>query len=153
MAKLGIFTFFTGAGFLDLGFEKAGFESLFANEIIPEFCHVYKYSRYKLNLSLPKYGLRELDVAFYGNMATNDDVLFPNKKLLQEKQYLTDSLNEARKNFDLVGFIGGPPCPDFSVAGKNKGAEGKHGRLSQLYMDIICREKPDFFVFENVKGL
>ena len=54
---------------------------------------------------------------------------------------------------DLVGFIGGPPCPDFSIAGKQAGAKGKHGRLSQVYIDIICEQNPDFFVFENVKGL
>ena len=153
MAKLGIFTFFTGAGFLDLGFEMAGFQSLFANELIPEFCQVYKHSRSKLNLPLPKYGLRELDIENYCDTIEEDNVLFQNAEQKQERQYLTDSLCLAKKDFDLVGFIGGPPCPDFSVAGKNKGAEGKHGRLSQIYMDIICREKPDFFVFENVKGL
>ena len=153
MAKLGIFTFFTGAGFLDLGFEMAGFQSLFANELIPEFCRVYKHSRSKLNLPLPKYGLRELDIENYCDIIEEDNVLFQNAERKQERQYLTDSLCQAKKEFDLVGFIGGPPCPDFSVAGKNKGAEGKHGRLSQIYMDIICREKPDFFVFENVKGL
>ena len=153
MAKLGIFTFFTGAGFLDLGFEMAGFQSLFANELIPEFCRVYKHSRSKLNLPLPKYGLRELDIENYCDIIEEDNVLFQNAERKQERQYLTDSLCQAKQEFDLVGFIGGPPCPDFSVAGKNKGAEGKHGRLSQIYMDIICREKPDFFVFENVKGL
>jgi len=53
----------------------------------------------------------------------------------------------------LVGFIGGPPCPDFSVAGKNKGREGKNGVLSQVYVDLIIKQQPDFFLFENVKGL
>lgn len=31
----GIFSFFTGAGFLDLGFEDAGFKTMMANEVIP----------------------------------------------------------------------------------------------------------------------
>ena len=56
-------------------------------------------------------------------------------------------------DMELVGFIGGPPCPDFSVAGKNKGKEGDNGKLSQIYVDLICNIVPDFFVFENVKGL
>ena len=122
MAKLGIFTFFTGAGFLDLGFEMAGFQSLFANELIPEFCRVYKHSRSKLKLPLPKYGLRELDIENYCDTIEEDNVLFQNAERKQERQYLTDSLCMAKKDFDLVGCTGGPPCPDFSVAGKNKGA-------------------------------
>jgi DNA (cytosine-5)-methyltransferase 1 len=52
-----------------------------------------------------------------------------------------------------VGFIGGPPCPDFSVAGKNRGEHGENGKLSRIYIELICKQKPDFFVFENVKGL
>jgi DNA (cytosine-5)-methyltransferase 1 len=70
-----------------------------------------------------------------------------------EKEALQHRVKRARKSFGLVGFIGGPPCPDFSVGGKNKGREGKNGVLSETYVDIICAQKPDFFVFENVKGL
>ena len=53
----------------------------------------------------------------------------------------------------LVGFIGGPPCPDFSTAGKNKGAEGENGQLTSVYVNLIIKRAPDFFVLENVKGL
>lgn len=140
MKRYGLFTFFTGAGFLDLGFESAGFVSLFANEIFSEFCQVYHHSRMKMGIPEPKYGLQEIDINNY--MSSENDI-----------KYLSQSLSSAKKDYDLVGFIGGPPCPDFSVAGKNRGSEGKHGKLSQTYMDLICRELPDFFVFENVKGL
>ena len=40
-----------------------------------------------------------------------------------------------------------------TFGGKNRGVKGDHGKLSQTYLDIICKYKPDFFVFENVKGL
>jgi DNA (cytosine-5)-methyltransferase 1 len=53
----------------------------------------------------------------------------------------------------LIGFIGGPPCPDFSTAGKNKGKDGKHGQLTSVYANLIIKRQPDFFVLENVKGL
>ena len=53
----------------------------------------------------------------------------------------------------MVGFIGGPPCPDFSVGGKNRGTDGENGKLSQVYCDLIRGAQPDFFLFENVKGL
>lgn len=92
-----------------------------------------------MGIRAPKYGLANDDVCGY---------LYDNIKLANLKKQVNDEKEKA-----LVGFIGGPPCPDFSVAGKNKGAEGKHGVLSQIYMNLICEVKPDFFLFENVKGL
>ena len=137
---VGLFSFFTGAGFLDLGFESVGFRTYMANELDRNFSEVYRFSRRKMRRPLPVFGLQEGDVCSYlvGN---------PNS------EYLTQMIAEARCEMDLVGFIGGPPCPDFSVAGKQAGAKGKHGRLSQVYIDMICEQNPDFFVFENVKGL
>ncbi len=62
-------------------------------------------------------------------------------------------INSAKETYRLTGFIGGPPCPDFSVGGKNRGQEGENGRLSGTYINLICETSPDFFLFENVKGL
>lgn len=140
MRKCAIFSFFTGAGFLDLGFEDAGFKSVFANEISPEFSNVYRYSREKMSKPALEFGLH----------ITSIDNFLENK---EDIDFLRNAIAKTKETYELVGFIGGPPCPDFSVAGKNKGAEGVHGRLSQSYIDLICNEKPDFFVFENVKGL
>ena len=42
----------------------------------------------------------------------------------------------AEEYSDVDVIVGGPPCPDFSVAGKNKGKEGENGRLSQTYADL-----------------
>lgn len=78
----------------------------------------------------------------------NDDIC----DYLEENSKL-DILIEKDKRDSIIGFIGGPPCPDFSTAGKNKGINGDNGKLSKTYFDLICKEKPDFFVFENVKGL
>jgi DNA (cytosine-5)-methyltransferase 1 len=47
--KLIIFSFFSGAGFLDLGFENAGFEIGYVNEIHPPFLAAYKYARLKMD--------------------------------------------------------------------------------------------------------
>lgn len=138
--KYGIFSFFTGAGFLDLGFEDSGFVPMMANEIDKNFSKVYFYSHEQMKRPLPKFGLQTGDVCDY----LEDDA---------KKHELRKRITEAKKVCSLVGFIGGPPCPDFSVAGKQAGSTGKHGRLSQVYIDLICANKPDFFVFENVKGL
>lgn len=51
------------------------------------------------------------------------------------------------------GFIGGPPCQSWSVAGKQKGLEDARGLLFQTYIDLIKRKRPKFFLIENVKGL
>jgi len=66
---------------------------------------------------------------------------------------LKELVKDAKSKSNLIGFIGGPPCPDFSVGGKNRGRSGKNGRLSQVYVEIVKQHKPDFFIFENVKGL
>ncbi|MEK3813116.1 DNA cytosine methyltransferase [Bacillus sp. FSL R7-0685] len=54
-------------------------------------------------------------------------------------------------NTDVI--FGGPPCQDFSVAGKGAGADGERGKLVWRYLEIIERKQPKAFVFENVKGL
>ena len=51
------------------------------------------------------------------------------------------------------GIVGGPPCPDFSVGGKNKGGDGERGRLTQVFVERILEMGPSFFLIENVKGL
>ena len=63
--KFGVFSFFTGAGFLDLGFEDAGFKPFLANEIDPNFASVYRYSHEKMRKPLPVYGIAEGNVCSY----------------------------------------------------------------------------------------
>lgn len=138
--KLGIFSFFTGAGFLDLGFEKTGvFDVLLVNEIHQPFLDIYKHSHSKLGITPPLYGHSLSDVTSFLEKGKLD-------KLSQQVQ-------SSRNTYQYVGFIGGPPCPDFSVGGKNKGEKGENGKLSGTYINLICKVKPDFFLFENVKGL
>jgi len=138
--KIGIFSFFAGAGFLDLGFERTGcFETLFVNEYHQPFMDIYKGARENIGIKPPRFGHQVNDI--------NDFLL---KEKLDE---LKLNLDNSKKDYNAVGFIGGPPCPDFSVGGKNRGKEGENGRLSGTYTDLICKTKPDFFLFENVKGL
>jgi DNA (cytosine-5)-methyltransferase 1 len=51
------------------------------------------------------------------------------------------------------GFIGGPPCVDFSSTGANRGESGHTGKLIWVYYEIIKAKSPKFFIFENVVGL
>ena len=138
MAKLHIFSFFSGCGFLDLGFEKSGYEIDLVNEFSPSFLNAYKFSRENLGLAKPQFGYSNMDIANY---------------LGDKSEELTGYIKTIHKQHSYVGFIGGPPCPDFSVAGKQRGREGDNGKLSLTYVRLIIEQKPDFFLFENVKGL
>jgi DNA (cytosine-5)-methyltransferase 1 len=139
MSSISIFSFFSGSGFLDLGFEKSNFTICFVNEIKASFLKAYIYSRTKLDLPPPKYGYSDLSIEEY---------------LSGEKySFLEKCISNESKQKNLIGFIGGPPCPDFSIGGKNRGKHGDNGKLSGIYIDLICKLKPDFFIFENVKGL
>ena len=46
----------------------------------------------------------------------------------------------------------GSPCQDFSLAGKQKGIKGKRSSLILEAIRLIRECKPDFFIWENVKG-
>ena len=54
--ELNIFSFFSGAGFLDLGFENELYNIVFVNEFNESFLEVYKFSRKKMKLKQPQYG-------------------------------------------------------------------------------------------------
>jgi len=45
------------------------------------------------------------------------------------------------------------PCQSFSLAGKRKGEDDKRGILFYNSHEFIQKNKPRFFIFENVKGL
>jgi DNA (cytosine-5)-methyltransferase 1 len=134
-----LFTFFAGAGFLDLGFERAGFEIVFVNEFFSPFLKAYQYARENMGIAKPLFGHSCEDIA---------DLLKPSRSA-----DLALQVTQARVTNGVVGFVGGPPCPDFSVGGKNRGRDGENGKLSATYIELICNQLPDFFIFENVKGL
>ncbi|MEZ9785080.1 DNA cytosine methyltransferase [Vibrio breoganii] len=135
-----IFSFFTGSGFLDLGFEKAGFQTAAVNEFHGPFLNAYKHSRKVMSLPEPQFGHYHCSVEeFIGDG--------------EHVESLIEQVAQLQSEREMVGFIGGPPCPDFSVGGKNKGHKGENGRLSRTYIDAIIQHQPDFFLFENVKGL
>ena len=133
--NISIFSFFSGAGFLDLGFETVGYDVCFVNEHHDPFLEAYKHSRSVMAMSRPRYGYHSESI---------EDIDFT---------MLSECIRAEIDSKKMIGFIGGPPCPDFSIAGKNHGIDGENGRLSEVYINIVCRHKPDFFLFENVKGL
>ncbi len=131
-----ILSFFTGAGFLDLGFRQAGFSSIWHNEYSKEFVGGFEHGMQAVGLNGPAAKIQStqsiLDIGPSG--------------------ILKEAFGSAGRP-SCFGMIGGPPCPDFSVGGKNRGSQGENGRLTEVYANRIYEIEPSFFLLENVPGL
>ena len=126
--KIPILSFFTGGGFMDMGFEKAGFEIIFSNEIDKDFAQFYREG-----MSSWSNESKEITVI--------DDIENIHSGLI--KPYLKEGF----------GIIGGPPCQDFSVQGSKAGFEGLMGTQTYHFYEKIMDLQPTFFLMENVPGL
>jgi len=134
-----VLSFFTGGGFLDIGFEEAGFDIVWTNENCHDFADMYEY------------GITSWRRA---KGIVHPEAKISNRKSVTEltaENIMRDAFNSARP--PIFGVIGGPPCVDFSVGGGNKGGNGTNGRLVRVFSDFIKDIRPDFFVMENVPGL
>lgn len=134
-SKIPLLSFFSGAGFLDIGFLREDFDILWHNE-----CHDPFAAAYETGVSALGY-----------NTASNK---IQNRKKVQDltpKIILEEAFGGSRP--DSFGIIGGPPCPDFSRGGKNKGRNGANGKLTRNFVGKIAKLKPVFFLMENVPGL
>ncbi|MEX0598781.1 MAG: DNA cytosine methyltransferase [Candidatus Paceibacterota bacterium] len=127
--KIPIISFFTGGGFLDMGFEKAGFEITYTNENDKDFAKFYSEGM--------------------SNWAGK------NREISSTDSITNISNNEIKSQIksDLFGVIGGPPCQDFSIRGSKAGFEGIRGTLTFHFYEKIMDLKPTFFLMENVPGL
>ncbi|HHL2708550.1 TPA: DNA cytosine methyltransferase [Yersinia enterocolitica] len=131
-----VLSFFTGVGLLDMGFRSADFDIVWHNEINTDFITGFKHGHSKL------YGVNPNEINLF-----EGSIEKISKSLIRET--ISSGLIE---NHDF-GIIGGPPCPDFSNAGKNLGKDGENGKLTGIFVDIINDFLPKFFTLENVKGL
>lgn len=123
-----IASFFTGAGGLDLGFEKASnneiqFHTLFSTDI-------EEWAEKTINTNRPEWNFQLKDI----------------RELNSSKV-----IEVIGTNPDII--IGGPPCQPFSVAGKQKATKDPLGRLYSDFIQQISDLKPKVVVMENVYGL
>jgi DNA (cytosine-5)-methyltransferase 1 len=135
-----LLSFFTGGGFLDIGFELAGFDIAWTNEIKPAFAdmHASGIASWRASRNVQSNQPHEIS----SRLSIED---------LQSQQVLEMAFPAGKPR--IFGIIGGSPCPDFSVAGSNAGVDGDRGKLTQVFVNMICAVRPTFFVMENVPGL
>lgn len=131
-----VLSFFTGVGLLDMGFRSADFDIVWHNEVNNDFITGFKHGHSKL------YGVNPAEInMFEGSIEAIS------------KSLVRDRISSGIIDNHDFGIIGGPPCPDFSNAGKNLGKDGENGKLTGIFVDIITDFRPKFFTLENVKGL
>ena len=123
---------FSGCGGMDLGLEKAGFETLFAtdNDKHCKTTHGYNFPHAKFALD------RIGDV-------TRADIV--------------DALGQRAADLDLLA--GGPPCPPFSKSrfyrkDMPRALDDPNGlETIEGYLNVLDWLRPRAFILENVKGL
>ena len=129
---------FTGAGGLDIGFERAGFNIISTLEIHPKYCDTIRLNQSK------KIPVTEKNIErtfFGGAKIINADIATVSGDDLTTTKYPIDCL------------IGGPPCQAFSSAGKQQSIFDKRGILIYEFFRILNEIRPKTFLFENVRGL
>ena len=123
---LKIISLFSGAGGMDIGFERAGFSISVAVESDSACCDTLRANRPNLPIINDK----------IENVASD---------------YILSTGGLVPLEAALV--IGGPPCQSFSLAGARKGLNDDRGRLLFEYVRVVRDTLPKGFVLENVKGL
>ena len=142
---MNVIDLFAGAGGLSLGFEKAGFDVILANEYDREISNTYR-------LNHPHTLMVDSDIKEFVK-----DMEGTIGRCLEKNQFIQpESLFKKLDNIDVI--IGGPPCQGFSMAGGrirkvNEFVEDPRNELFKYYFEVIKRFEPKYFVFENVLGI
>ena len=126
LSKPTVISLFTCGMGMDLGFEKAKFQTVYANDITKFACNTIKKNR-------PEIPCDEGDITEISS-----------KEILKKSNY---------KKGEIDVVIGGPPCQSFSTAGMRKGLDDKRGMALLEFIRVIRDVQPKIFVFENVPGL
>lgn len=125
--KLVALSFFAGAGGLDMGFIKAGFDIKLSVEIEEKYCSTLMKNHPSLNV-------RQGDIQDYDKAR-----IYKEANLKEEEE------------IDII--IGGSPCQSFSTAGKRKAFDDPRGKAMIQFAKIIKEIQPRAFLIENVRGL
>ncbi|GJI88894.1 cytosine-specific methyltransferase [Rugamonas sp. R1(2021)] len=79
----------------------------------------------------------------------------PDVKIIERdvRKITRKEFNDIDRTHPLIMF-GGPPCQGFSTSNqKNRNSDNKNNWLFREYLRLVRSVRPDWIVFENVKGL
>lgn len=117
---------FAGAGGLSEGLAQAGFNSIFANEVVPVYASTY--ARNHPGASVLTADIRSLN---------------PDK--------IRDELGLHKGELQLLA--GGPPCQGFSINAPIRSREDHRNHLFKEYLRFVSAFMPKVVLIENVPGL
>ena len=130
--RVPVVSLFCGPGGMDLGFERVGFDVVYATDKDPDAVRTHNRNR----------RVKSANVCDLLNLSADE---------------LCTKVRAAIPGVMPRGIIGGPPCQSFSVANVAKKKWDPRGRLLTKYAELLnlfSQEFPlDFFVLENVLGL
>lgn len=123
---------FSGAGGLDIGLQRAGWNCLYATDF-----DKYAVETLKLNAAAGR---------FHGDGAIKQADIrdLTGKKMLSET---------GKRRGDVALLAGGPPCQSWSSAGHQLGFNDPRGRLFEDYLRVAKELDVRWLLFENVRGL
>jgi DNA (cytosine-5)-methyltransferase 1 len=118
---------FCGAGGLSFGFQQAGFQIAFANDINEDYANTYRLN--------------------------HEGTLFFRESIEDLK---TSAVFQATgiKKTDIDILIGGPPCQGFSINAPKRSQHDDRNRLFRQYGRLVLEGlRPKVIVMENVPGM
>lgn len=131
--KPALISLFCGAGGMDIGFEKAGFNVAFAADYDQAAVTTYNQNAKRI-------------VAHRVNLLDQS-----------AKKFVNQIVTTLGEGVTPRGIIGGPPCQGFSKANINRSNDDPRNELAVRYAEIVNAAAAvypiEFFVFENVPGI
>ncbi len=123
---------FSGAGGLDIGLQRAGWDCLYATDF-----DRHAVETLKINAAAGRFHghgpIRQADI----RDLTGDAML----------------AEMGKRRGDIALLAGGPPCQSWSSAGHQLGFSDPRGRLFEDYLRVAKELDVRWLVFENVRGL
>lgn len=111
------------------------------------FAGIGACSKALTNLNIPHEIVDAVEVDKYAIQAFN---------FIHGTNFPVQDIREWDKDLEVDLLIGGSPCQDFSIAGKQKGGDKDSGTRSSLMYEtlrIVEKLKPKYVIWENVKNL